>query len=426
MTKPFLTLIIHITSCTTIKNLQICLDSINSQDNKNFETILVFEDHSTENLELCKSMTLNNCNFKLIINNFDDYSIGRNFAIKEANGKYLFFLTASHCMSSYLCNSFSEFAMRTSADMVYVKHYDRKNNGNIESKEKEYFLHYDLLNKKDVLMHFSVHLENTCFYSFFYKKDLLIENNLSHIQNDFKNFHIVNRMFFLITNLLTLPYNQSYIVNDVQSISRLENDVCLYYFQWLKDNIDLYCSLWLYASEYLDKSNSYHLKEHAHTIKTNFFKTIYDFIVNTYVKYQTDFFNAMMQMDELDNKNSYIICRTDASPNLSEHLKQLFSQFSKEIYFFDCTNGKNEYVLFNSKSSTPMKIEEILHIKNLIFVLLSSRFFNTYDKLYEFNLISNFGELMPLKGKTTLERCYQNAFNILYIEKNYWQDRSCE
>jgi len=156
--------------------LQAFFKSIDNQQNKKFELILVNDGSIDDSDEICKKYMENHSNVKYFYRENQGVSSSRNFGISKAIGKYICFVDSDDLISKSYINDFvSEMENRTN-DMIvcdYNKFYsklelisnDDKTENNCTYKEND---KYDILFSK-----YGGYLWNKIFL-----RDIIKKNNL--------------------------------------------------------------------------------------------------------------------------------------------------------------------------------------------------------------------------------------------------------
>jgi glycosyltransferase involved in cell wall biosynthesis len=102
----------------TEKYIQSCVESVILQSYSNIEVILINDGSTDDSLTICKNLTEKYPNCLLINQENKGVSEARNRGMKEANGKYLFFLDADDTLPKDAIKILVESAANYDSDMV--------------------------------------------------------------------------------------------------------------------------------------------------------------------------------------------------------------------------------------------------------------------------------------------------------------------
>ena len=145
--------------------IKICIDSILAQTFQDFEIILVDDNSSDKSFDICQKFYGGNDRVKLVRNekNPAKYSAGsaRNTGIKNARGKYIYFMDSDDFLLPYALERLYNTAERTNAQVVHVAgRYElfqdeiepiRQENLKLmwDAYDKEGFLHNNIVKRLD-------------------------------------------------------------------------------------------------------------------------------------------------------------------------------------------------------------------------------------------------------------------------------------
>jgi len=152
--------------------------SIKKQKENNFEVIFINDGSQDNSRDILKEL-LKDSNFKyrLIDKENEGVSIARNFGIKEAKGKYLFFLDADDAIHEDLIKELTKKLKNSgSFDIIYWG-WDRvDSSGNVIDKYDD---HYEYIKNSDsFIKDYMLHNFWICIGSALYKKKFIISNNI--------------------------------------------------------------------------------------------------------------------------------------------------------------------------------------------------------------------------------------------------------
>ena len=113
-------------------------DSLINQTVKNFEVIFVNDGSTDNSLDLAKQiLSKSNLQYRIINQKNQGVSIARNNAIKEATGKYIYFLDSDDCIDINFCKHISNLYENEEFDICFFD-YAIKHNDKIEYKINKY------------------------------------------------------------------------------------------------------------------------------------------------------------------------------------------------------------------------------------------------------------------------------------------------
>lgn len=111
----------------TEKYLKRCLKSIQSQDYKNFECLMI-NDGSTDNSgEICTSFSNSDIRFNYLHKKNEGVSVARNVGIQHAKGKYLCFIDSDDFIEPNTLSTLISLITKYSADMVQCSNAESPN-----------------------------------------------------------------------------------------------------------------------------------------------------------------------------------------------------------------------------------------------------------------------------------------------------------
>lgn len=160
------------------KYLRQCIDSVLSQTYINYEIILVDDGSKDNSLAICNQYKDSNENIKVFHKENGGASSARNVGIKEANGKYIYFLDSDDYIENNTLQKLVMCLIENSADLVFFEGRVVSENG-ICKGNYEYRNHYSSdkahLVMKKMLRNKEFHV-GTPF--FFISKKIFDDNNL--------------------------------------------------------------------------------------------------------------------------------------------------------------------------------------------------------------------------------------------------------
>lgn len=103
------------------KYLAKCLDSIREQSYKNFEVILIDDGSTDSSVEICKEYCSTDDRFKLITKKNGGASTARNVGLKNATGKYIYFLDSDDWLKNNALETLINKSKSDNADLVFCE-----------------------------------------------------------------------------------------------------------------------------------------------------------------------------------------------------------------------------------------------------------------------------------------------------------------
>lgn len=119
MNKPLISIIIPVYNVE--KYILQCISSVLAQDYSNIE-IIVVDDGSTDD-SVQKLKTFNDTRLKIYSRENSGVSASRNFGIKKATGKYIYFLDSDDWIESSLIGSCVPLMESTNHDLLYFNYF---------------------------------------------------------------------------------------------------------------------------------------------------------------------------------------------------------------------------------------------------------------------------------------------------------------
>lgn len=174
--KPLISIIVPFYNSG--KLISNSVNSIKKQKEKNFEVIFINDGSKDNSKELLKEL-LKDCDFmyRIIDKENEGVSVARNVGIKEANGKYVFFLDADDIIHEDLIKDINQKLKEvTMPDIVYWGYDIIDQKGKILKKYEDHYMYIernDSLIKEYMLKNFWI-----CTGSALYKKSFLNSNNI--------------------------------------------------------------------------------------------------------------------------------------------------------------------------------------------------------------------------------------------------------
>ena len=175
--------------------LRDCLDSVVNQTfNKDLLEVIIVDDCSTDNsVEICKEYTINNPNWKLIINKSNQgCATSRNIALKNATGNYIVILDSDDMLYKESLETLHDVALKTDSDIVIARLNAFNQNGEYGYYSDKY------INKNQLTNLYKNHKLINCISvcSKLYKreliKDLKFLENVTHEDNYFTMLALLN------------------------------------------------------------------------------------------------------------------------------------------------------------------------------------------------------------------------------------------
>jgi glycosyltransferase involved in cell wall biosynthesis len=174
--KPLISIIVPFYNSG--KLISNSVNSIKKQKEKNFEVIFINDGSKDNSKELLKEL-LKDCDFmyRIIDKENEGVSVARNVGIKEANGKYVFFLDADDIIHEDLIKDINQKLKEvTMPDIVYWGYDTIDQKGKILKKYEDHYMYIernDSLIKEYMLKNFWIWTGSAL-----YKKSFLNANNI--------------------------------------------------------------------------------------------------------------------------------------------------------------------------------------------------------------------------------------------------------
>ena len=169
----------------TKEYLADCLNSIVSQDFKDYEVIIVDDGSNDGSSEICDDYCYRNNNFRVIHQANDGLAGARNTGIKEAKGEWIWFIDSDDFIVPGALSAFVERMRFAKGDMYafqYIK-TDCKGNNPEEIFFREFQEIYEIKNEDDFLWNVEYRIlpykDGWEAWSRLYKRSIIIDNDLS-------------------------------------------------------------------------------------------------------------------------------------------------------------------------------------------------------------------------------------------------------
>lgn len=115
--------------------LEECLYSIDSQENKNYELILIVNASTDNSLVICQKWAEKHSNTQIIVTDIPGVSHARNMGIQAAKGDWLFFLDSDDCMREDALSTL-ERGIAGGCDLVIANYSSQKEQHNYSGNER--------------------------------------------------------------------------------------------------------------------------------------------------------------------------------------------------------------------------------------------------------------------------------------------------
>lgn len=203
--------------------IEECLSSLKDQDIKvNYEVLCLLDSPNKKEKEIVEEYCKKYPNlFKMLLVNFKDVSLVRNYGLKYAKGRYIGFVDGDDYVKNNYLSLFYNKAIKENADIVVGKYYRLEKN-KLRLPDVAFIPSFYYENKKNydiekTRIRTSKGLRNDVFirgylWNKFYKKEFIINNNLSFlsisvcIEDMFFNY-----LAFLYSSKTTFINNRTYI-----------------------------------------------------------------------------------------------------------------------------------------------------------------------------------------------------------------------
>ena len=160
------------------KTIRKCVESIQIQDIKEIEIILVNDGSTDESLKICRELEAEDTRIKVLTGKNQGVSSARNKGIKEARGEYLAFIDADDLIDQQMFQSLYD-QMKKNPDIIVFDYYEWKGN---ECKEKHRFddLEGDEISKEDLIKRMIWQLGGTCWQAG-YRREMILKRQIDFV-----------------------------------------------------------------------------------------------------------------------------------------------------------------------------------------------------------------------------------------------------
>lgn len=160
------------------KTIRKCVESIQIQDIKDVEMILVDDGSTDESLKICRELEAEDSRIKVLTGENQGVSSARNKGMKEAGGEYIAFVDADDLTDHQMFSSLYD-QMKKNPDIIVFDYYEWKGN---ERREKHRFddLESDEISKEELIKRMIWQLGGTCWQAV-YKREMLCKNQISFV-----------------------------------------------------------------------------------------------------------------------------------------------------------------------------------------------------------------------------------------------------
>lgn len=243
------------------KYLYNCLNSVISQTYKNLEIIIVDDGSTDKSLEISQEFSKNDLRFKIFLQGNKGPSAARNKGLKEAKGKYFFFLDSDDTIDKQLIKHMVTFAEKNNVEITFCgttfegKEFHKEYPENDKKISNIQVARMSLRNKNGILhspwgklFRREIHKElrfptDMKYYEDEYViYDIILKSTVGVISKDTYHYNI--RSNSLITNKATVTEKTNDFKKTIQHISRLfTNDYSIlkwdYMYRFILDNITI-------------------------------------------------------------------------------------------------------------------------------------------------------------------------------------------
>lgn len=188
------------------KYISRCLNSIKQQTYKNFEVIIIDDGSDDNSYYICKKFCENDNRFQVYYIDNHGVSFSRNYGLKRAKGKYIFFIDGDDYITpTYIQN----FMMYDDYDLIAGGYHINSMNG----KEKKYDnLLLTIDEYKNECIHNWNSVPSVVVWGNRYKRDIIVSNNLCFDENCSCGEDVrFNVFYFLHINNIQVVNNTEYI-----------------------------------------------------------------------------------------------------------------------------------------------------------------------------------------------------------------------
>lgn len=175
--KPFFSFIVPVYKVE--QYLRQCVDSILSQEYKNFELILVDDGSPDNSGKICDEYAKNHENVFTFHKENGGLSDARNYGLSKATGEYILFVDSDDFIFENSLTEIAKICQKSSADLVFLKGFKfYENNSSLDELDQD--IHIDDFNSKDKILKYLSSLNkfpgSACTKAI--KREFLIKNNL--------------------------------------------------------------------------------------------------------------------------------------------------------------------------------------------------------------------------------------------------------
>lgn len=159
------------------KYLKRCYDTISLDCNFTYEILFVNDGSTDSSLEIIEEIASKASNVTVISQANQSLSVARNIGMKVAKGRYFIFLDSDDWLNFEKIQGLLSFTIKNDLDLLsYGLEFFDENNNSLGFREKHPITYNEILTGKELLIQ-GYQPSSSCL--FIYKKDFVIENNLS-------------------------------------------------------------------------------------------------------------------------------------------------------------------------------------------------------------------------------------------------------
>ncbi|MEQ8155276.1 MAG: glycosyltransferase [Clostridiaceae bacterium] len=162
-----------------------CLESLNSQTVKDFEIILINDGSSDESYKKAeKYLKSKVLSYRIITQRNSGQSVARNEGIKNATGKYVFFLDSDDFVENNLVEKTKEAVCKTESDLLLFDYKRVKADGTIIPNRKHFIDGLkEIISGIDVFYAYKNNQIRIWTSSLIYSRKFILKNNLKYLEN---------------------------------------------------------------------------------------------------------------------------------------------------------------------------------------------------------------------------------------------------